>query len=175
MPTLYDLTADVIALDELLDERGGDISDPEIAATLEAFALEVEANRAAKLDGCVSYIRHLEMEASAARAEADQWTAKAKSRETRIASFKGWLKTLLERSGQTKCKTLAGRTVSVQANGGKLPVVYTADDIDPATIPDSLCRIRREIDRSAVAAALEAGETLAFAALGPRGTHLRIA
>lgn len=174
MSTLYEIGADLLALDSLLEERGGDITDPEVAAAIDAWAAELQANLAVKLDGCIGYLRTLEMEAVAARAEADQWNAKASSRELRRDHFKARVKAILEVAGQTKVTTAAGRTVRVQANGGKLPLKLD-DPLDVSLIPDRLCVIRREPDRTAIAAAIEAGEELPFARLLPRGTHLRIA
>ena len=173
MPTLYAIGEDLLALDALLEERDGDITDPDVAAAIDAWAAELTANLAVKLDSCVGYIRTLEMEEAAAKAEAEQWQHKAASRAKRRDLFKARVKSILEATGQTKVTTATGRVVAVQANGGNPPVIY-ADPLDPAKVPDEYCIVRRTIDNAAVLAALKEGETLPFAHLGERGSHLRI-
>ena len=65
-----EITADLAQLNDLLDDIEGDMSrlgemEPAVTAWLDAIAGE----EAAKLDGYVHWIRHLQMEAAAARAE----------------------------------------------------------------------------------------------------------
>lgn len=170
--SLFDIGHDLIALDLLLDEIGGDVTDPQADAAITAWTAELANDEARKLDGWVGYVRQLEMEAAAAKAEAEQWLARVKSRESRIAWLKETLKRHLENTGRTKVQTLAGRTIAVQANGGHPPVEI--DAVDPYGLPDRLCEVRRLIDREKVRRALEAGEELAFARVLPRGTHVRI-
>lgn len=173
MPTLYAIADELLALNGLLDEREGDISDPDVSAAFDAWFDEIAQDQASKLESCVGLLSTWEMEIVAAKSEVDQWAAKVRTREKRRDHFKARLKQFLELTGQPKATTSHGRTLSIRANGGKLPLDLD-DPLDPAKVPDSLCRIRREIDRAAVIAALEAGEDLPFARLLPRGSHLRI-
>lgn len=170
--TLYQIGADLLALDALLDEANGDLSDPAVEAAAAAWFDALAAEEAAKLDGWIGYVRQLEMEAAAAKAEAEQWLTRVRSREARVAWLKERLKRHLEATGRTKATTLSGRTIAVQANGGHPPVEI--DAVDPYGVADRLCEVRRLIDREKVRTALLAGEGLSFARLVPRGTHLRI-
>src|SRR4051812_6848791 len=103
---LYELTADLHQLNDLLEEIEGDLSrcgemEPTVTAWLDALADE----QAAKLDGYVGLIRQLQMEAAAAKAEEEQWAAKRKAREGRARFLELRLKAHLEATGQPKVTT----------------------------------------------------------------------
>jgi len=134
---------------------------------------ELSKNEAAKLDGYVGLIKTLEMEAAAAKAEAEQYTMKARSRENRAKWLKERVKGYLEATGRTKVETATKRTIAIQANGGAVPVMLM-DSIDPASIPDEFAVVRRTPNTEAIREYLAAGGQLPFASLGVRGTHLRI-
>lgn len=171
MRTLFNIGDDLRALADLMDEC--EELSPEVDAAITAWFNELSADEAAKLDGYVGLIRTWEMEAAAAYAEAEQYEAKARVRANRAARLKDRLKWYLESTGRKKVETATKRTIAIQANGGPVPVML-ADSIDPSTIPDDLAIVRRTIDTEAVRQFLLAGGTLDFAALGFRGTHLRI-
>lgn len=173
MPTLFDIGDDIRTLDSLLEEVGGELSDPRVEEAWAVMAAELAENEAAKLDGYVNWMRTLEMEAAAARAEAEQYEAKANSRENRIKWLKDRLKNHLEGTGRTKVETATRRVLSIQRNGGAEPVKLV-DNLDPATLPDDLAIVKRSPDMDAIRKRLQAGFTLVFATLGERGTHLRI-
>jgi hypothetical protein len=170
--TLFDISSDLLALDALLEEIGGDVSDPTVAATIDAWFSELAYDESRKLESWVGYVRQLEMEAAAAREESERFLVKARVRESRMAWLKDRMKAYLESSGRTKVTTEAGRTLMVQKNGGKAPLTLEPVDLD--AVPVELVRVRRELDMEAVRSALEAGQRLAFASLAERGTHLRV-
>ena len=170
--TLFDIGSDLLTLDQLIEDIGGDVSDPQVEAAVTALTSELARDEAAKLDGWVGWVRQMEMEAAAAFAEADQWRHKGQALTNRVAWAKSVLKQHLENTRRAKVQTARGHTVTVQANGGKLPV--QVDPVDPETVAERFQRVRVELDTDAVRTALEAGEQLAFARLQPRGTHLRI-
>jgi hypothetical protein len=170
--TLYDIGDDIRALMDLMDEQGPELA-PEVDAALSIWFAELESDEARKLDGCTGMIRQWEMEAAACRAEADQWSMKARHREGNISRMKDRLKGYIEASGRKKVETASGRVLAVQANGGKVPVIL-AEPLDPAILPDHLAITRRIPDTDAIRAALESGEPLAFAHLAARGSHLRV-
>lgn len=172
MRTLLEIGDDLQALDDLLDECGEEIT-PEVEEAFASLFNAVAAEEAAKLDGCVNYLRRLEGEVSLARAEQDQYAQHARARENRIARFKRFLMEYLQRSGRTKATTATGRTVAVQQNGGK-PPVRLVDGIDPATVPDHL--VKRVLDLDAIRRGLEEGDpdAKAIAMLDARGSHVRI-
>lgn len=174
MRPLYEITAELAQLNDLLDDVEGDLSrlgemEPAVTAWLDAIAGE----EAAKLDGYIHWIRQLQMEAAAARAEEEQWTAKRKARESRAKYLELKLLRHLEATGQLKVTTATGRVVSVVRNGGVQPVEIKAG-MTVADVPADFHKVTVEFDRAAVRAALDAGAELAWAELLPRGVSLRV-
>ncbi len=171
MKSLYEIGADLLALAEVLDACDGDLSKCETDVL--AWIERAEGEQSEKLDRYIGLIRQLEMESAAAKAEADQWAAKSKTRGNTADFLKARLKAHLEATGQAKAVTATGRVVAIQKNGGALPLKL-ALAIDLATVPTAFVRVTTDLDRDAVRKALEAGDVLDFASLGERGTQLRI-
>jgi hypothetical protein len=168
---LYEIAADLLALNDTLDDLEGDLSRAgELEAVLAAAIDGLAAEQAVKLDGYLNLIRQLRMEAVAAQAERDQYAKKAELRLKRAAALEDRLKEYLIATGQAKAQTASGRVVSVVVNGGALPLHLR----EGAAIPPEYHRVVREIDRTAIRDALTAGTVLDFAELLPRGTHLRV-
>ena len=171
---LYEITDDLIALNDLLESVEGDLSRcGEMEPAVTQWLTSLDAEQGVKLDAYVGLIRQLEMESAAAKAEVEQWATKARSRENRAKYLKDRLKHHLTVTGQTKVQTATGRTISVVNNGGQRPIVW-ADAIDLDTVPADLVFTRREIDRAKVRESLEAGQEFGFATLADRGTSLRV-
>lgn len=172
MKTLYAMSADVIALAELLDEMGGDISAPEAEAAFDSWAKELGDNEAVKLGGVVAWLAQLDMEAKRAWEESVAYSAMAKQKEAIAERITQAITAYLTATGRKKYTTPNGRTISVCANGGKQPIEI--DTVDPETIPAQYRKQRLEIDRAAVREGLESGYWLPWARLRPCGTHVRI-
>ena len=174
--TLFAITADLAALDQLLEERGGDVSDPAVLAAVESWYADLAAEEAAKLDGWCNWVRQLDMEAHAARVESAEYAKRAQAREATLRWAKARMLDHLLATGRTKAVTASGRTVAVQQNGGVLPLEcstftqdHLANEVDPRFVLTTLA-----IDTAAVRAAVDAGEQLPFARYGERGFQLRI-
>lgn len=170
--TLFDVTADWLALDTLIEEFDGDLACPDVQAALATWFAELDTSDAHKLAGYVAYIRQLEMESEAAKQFAAHFTAKARTRENRMKSLKDRMKQHLTDTGRTKVTTANGDVIAVQKNGGKVPM--EVDVIDVAFVPEQFVKTIRLLDNDAVRTALDGGECLDFARLLPVGTHLRI-
>jgi hypothetical protein len=171
--TLFAIGGELQALQELLVERDGDVTDPEIAAAVDAWFATIAADEGAKLDGYIGLIRQNDMEAAAAKEESERWTMKARARENAAKRLKDRLKQYLEFTGRTKATSATGRVAAIQANGGKVPLTI-ADGIDPVQVDPSYQRIKVEFDTEKIRSSLEAGDDVGFARLEPRGNHLRI-
>lgn len=170
--TLWEIGDDMEALDALLEELGGDVSDEQVEAAIEAWFRENEANLAAKADGYCALIQRLKAVAAARKEEAERLEKRAKAGENNAKRLADRLKMFMSLHGLKKLDT-ARYTVSVVANGGAPPV-----EIDPgAKIPDDLTRVipeQREPDKKAIVAALQAGREVPGVRLGERGTRLAI-
>ncbi len=167
MRPLFAIGDDLAAIYDLVDETGG-----ELTPDLEAWLAEIEHDEAAKCDAYVHLIKTAEMEAAAAKAEAEQWLARAAARTNFSKRLKERMKLYMEASGRTKIATATGRTLAIQANGGKVPMVLHTDDT--SLLPKEFTRVIVTPDNEKIREALESGAPLAFAHLEERGSHLRI-
>jgi len=174
MRNLFDIGEDLRALDDLLNEVEGDISDPIVEAAITKWFEELAVEESRKLDGWCNWIKSLEAEALTARREAEEYVRRAVARENRVERLKGRMAQYLQASGRDKIRTATGRIVRVQANGGKLPLDIS-DLWDAEDLPAQFQRHKVEVDTEAIRKALDAGEQLPFAQYRQRGSHLRIA
>jgi len=170
---IFSIGADLLALNDLLDETGGELTTPEADTAVSAWLAELHTEQAAKLDGYVGLIRTLEMEASAATAEAEQYAKKAGTRTNRVKWLKRRMKDHLEATGQLKATTVTGRVLAIQKNGGVFPLDL-AETLRPDDLEERFRKVTVTIDTDAVRKALETGEAVPGACLRERGTHLRI-
>lgn len=171
--TLFDITTDMLSLNNVLEDNDNQFDDPEVQAGIARYLSDLLVARAEKLDGYVALIRHLDMERGAMESEAAAFAAKAASRKRRVEWLKECLKTALIATNTNKVSTPKGYTVSVQKNGGKKPLVMN-EGITVESVPALYVKTRKEIDTEAVRAALEDGTPLLFASLGEAGTHVRV-
>ena len=172
--TLFQIGDDLVALDNLLDEIEGDLSRaPEIEPAVVAWFDSLANDEALKLDGYCNLLRQLDGEVAVAKAEAEQYQMKARTRENRIKFLKGRLQQHLERTKRTKVQTATGRTIAIQTNGGNPPVVLDPG-LTPDLLPEQFVKVVRTIDTDAIRDELKAGGEVPGARLGDRGTHLRI-
>lgn len=170
--TLFAIGDDLQALANLMDECEAELG-PEVDAALTAWFNELAGDEAVKLDGYVGLIRTWEMESAAAKAEADQYAMKARTRDNRVARLKERMKEYLDFTGRKKVETATKRTIAIQANGGAVPVEYLTNEPCDVLPPDMVIVTRRP-DTDAVRKALAEGSTFPGIVLGTRGTHLRI-
>lgn len=174
MRTLFQISNDLLALEAILAEVGGEITDDDAGAALEKFFDELGAERDAKIDNYCALIRELEARAEAREAEAKRLTALAGSDANNAKRLKNRLKAFFEIQEISKLDTARFR-VAVQKNGGALPLVIPAEwDDDPAAAPEAFQRRTIVLDREAIREAIRNDEETHGASLGERGTHLRI-
>jgi len=130
-------------------------------------SLEWEARN--KIDSMSAVIRNLEGQAHLRSIEAKRMADLSRSDSNKAARLKQWMKESMDHLGMRKCETDRFR-VSVQNNGGLLPIEYTN------TVPVEYQTITevRETNAELVRHKLEGGEALPFAHIKPRGTHIRI-
>ncbi len=167
MPTLFQLTAEILAAYDGVDEAQGEIT-PEMDAALGTLQ---EAEHV-KLDAYYALIRTVKMEADAADAEVKKWADRRDARYRLGESLKARVYAHMTATGQAKITTLQGNVFAVQANGGKRPLKMHTDDAKE--IPADYRKVVILADVEKIRAELESGEPLEFAHLEERGTHLRI-
>ncbi len=170
--TLFQITDDMHALDELLEELGGDISDPRVAETVDAWMAELDADLTRKVDNYAAFIRELEARCQVRRDEGRRLYDLARSDESKADWLKDRLCIALRQRGLQRVETPRYR-VSVAANGGKQPL----DIHDPKAVPKQFCQHIPESwdpDADLIRAELQAGREVPGVALMARGSHLRI-
>ena len=143
-----------------------DVTADEIAEQLEAL----KGNLEEFADNAVKMIANLKADVTALKAEGERLMGKRRMKEARIASLEVALKQALELAGVRKIH--AGTfDVSIARNGGKAPVVLTAE-LDQ--LPDEFFRTRREFDSEALRKYIEETGDIAYGYIGERGESVRI-
>lgn len=161
---LYELTADFMKLQELLE-------DPETdSEVIEAYMAEVEDQIEKKADGYAMVIRNMEGSLLAVKSEMQQLTTKKNLLEGSIERLKDNLKQSMVATGKTKFKTDLF-SFNIQKNGGAEPVIV---DVPVSELPDELVIIKEEPNKKAIAAYIKETGDLTYAHFGERGESLRI-
>jgi len=174
--TLWNIQDDLLALEELMEETGGDISDPRAEAAFDQFAAELQSDFNRKADGYAGYIAELTARSEARKEESDRLLQRSKIDGNLAKSLKDRLKIAMESLGKQKHETTRYK-LSVCKAGGK-PSIRIADDfaIQPEKLPEQfrLTVTTVKPDSEKIRAALEAGEHLEFASILEKSTYLRI-
>jgi len=124
--TIYEITADVQALEELiarLEEE--EIPDEERLARLAAFLTHKETLLREKVDGYVSVYRSLDARAEARRKEAQHLQELARVDENQKARLKEAVQFVAKQLGQMK---LVGKTRSITISTSKRPAIEITDE-----------------------------------------------
>lgn len=160
------------ALEALLVEIGGDVSDEEVDAAITAWLQEADAPLKEKLDAYGAVIREKELRAAARNAEADRLGGLATVDLNAAKRMKDRLRWFFEAHDLQRMETDRFR-FTLASNGGKAPIELA--EKDPSKLPEWARRVKVEPDVEAIRTRLEQGEDLEFARIGIRGKHLRIA
>jgi hypothetical protein len=168
--TIFDITDDMLTLGELLDQAGGDVSDPEVEDAISGWCEELESDLQSKVENYCWLMKEKESRATAMLAEAERLKGRAMVNKNAAKGLKDRLLWVFENRGIDKVDTDHFR-VAVTKNGGKIPM-----EIDPDRVPKmyQATEVVTTVDKDKIRHDLEAGKDLDFAALMDRGTHLRI-
>lgn len=170
--TLLSIAEDLRALDDLLEEVGGDVSDPRVEEAISKWESELSGDLTGKVNNYCHLIRELEASAEFRAGEAERLRKRAKADQSKADFLRGRLKLVLEQRGLGKLETDHYR-LSIQKNGGAVPLVLEA----PAMIPPQYMRVIPEQhvpDNEKLREALAAGQEVPGVRLGERGTRLSI-
>lgn len=167
--SLIKITDEMIALETLLEEMGGDVTDESAGEYVSKLFDEINDALNYKVDAYATLIRKCEMTAAARSEEADALKAGARTEENKAKWLKANLKAAMERLGIKKAGYI--RTASICGNGGKPPLIVT---VSAAELPPQYQRVVIVANEDAIRAAIEAGTVLPFARIEDRGTHVRV-
>lgn len=173
MRTLFAIEADREALHEILADVGGDISEAEAEAAIDAWLAENDEDLKEKLERYRLVIRELQASAEFRKAEAEVRTKAAARDLANIERMKRRLLEFMERQELRVVDLPSGGRFSISSNGGTLPLEV---DLEPEDLPEPFRLTKTTVIRNdrALRDALDKGEALWFARYGERGVHLRM-
>ena len=130
MSSLYDLTEELVALDKLLEELGGDVTGVE-GQTLETWASQFHWQMANKVDAYGALYKNLEADAKAIAEEVKRLSDRKRTLENRGSRLLALAKFSMER---LKTRKLEGQrfTIAIQKAGGLDPLeilIERAEDL----------------------------------------------
>jgi hypothetical protein len=155
--------------DKVMSVDGQTLETDEFQTMLQKWRESLEWEARNKIDSMSAVIRNLEGQAHLRNVEAKRIAELAKSDSNKAARLKQFMKESMDHLGMAKCETDRFR-VSVCNNGGQLPIELTGK------VPPEYQTITevRENNTELIRHKLESGESLDFAVIKPRGTHIRI-
>lgn len=137
--TIFDIDEAIL---NLVDEETGEVVDIE---ALEALEME----RDKKVSNIACWIKQLDAEAEAIKAEKKKLADRQTAKENKAKALREFLARVLngEKFEDARCKVSYRRSESVEV----------ADDIDFNYIPDEYIKVTRAIDKTAIKTAIKAG------------------
>ncbi len=168
--TLFDISTDLLAFYDRIEELGGDITAPEAEQAIDAWFERLSHERDEKLDNYAALIRELDVRAKARRDEAKRLADRARRDEEHTAYLKQRLMLFFQDHHLKTVETLRYR-LTLQRSGGKTPVLLKTD---PEALPEDYQRWKVSADLEAIREALEHDADLDFAVLGQRSYYVRI-
>lgn len=167
--SLYQITDELKRLIDAFDHFGHE-SDEAAEAIKEHTAALVEAFDA-KADDYAALIRTAETRAAARNEESERMRKLAQDDEALASRLRNALMLAMNQTGRTKVQT-ARFKLSVQNNGGKIPVVIN----DESALPEAfrVPKVSISIDKDGIRAELEKGGIVPGATLGERGQRLNL-
>ncbi|ANV85738.1 hypothetical protein AWQ21_14485 (plasmid) [Picosynechococcus sp. PCC 7003] len=170
MNTLFEITADIRLLEELLDNA----DDQNQEQTILNFLADSQADLKTKVDNYVELIQELQARAIARKDRAKQIQELARNDESKAKRLKTLLQTHLQSLDIKRLDTERHR-VTIAKNGGKAPLILR-EDLNVEDLPQQFQKVTIEPDTTAIREAIEAGDETAqaIAHLGERGQSIRI-
>ncbi len=169
MPTLIEISQDLLAFKSLLDECDTEIT-PEIEQSMESWFAELDATSKDKLDNYAALIRDVQLRASARKEEMERLHKRIKVDENTARRLKDRLKMFFEVQGIKSIDTRRYK-LTLCKNAGKTPIEITGE---PEDLPMQYQRLEVKADTDLIRKALECNQVVPGAKLLPRGTNLRI-
>lgn len=171
--SLLDISDDIFALDDLLDESGGEIGEGQ-EATFDQWFKELGTERDRKIDGYGSLMAELTNRAEVREKRAAEMLELSRIDKKKVEFLKSRLLMFFQAHKITRLDTERFRFTRC-TNGGHQPMWCE----EAAKLPDNYRRtvIEYKPETDKIRAALKAlpdGESLPFAKLLPRGEHIRI-
>lgn len=155
---LFDYSKEFLTLKEISEDLDFNPETGEIADNSELIKemyQGLELSLSEKLDNTALLIKELESAESTLKNEADRLNKKAKAYKNKIENLRELMKFALKSSDNDKLKT-DKFTFSVR----KTLSVEIDENLSPDLLPDSLIRIKKEFNKTAIKKALEDFESV---------------
>ncbi len=149
--TLYEIDHAIAeAFEKAIDPETGEILDSEAWAELEALQMAHDQ----KVENIALFAKNLEAEAAAIKAEEEKLKARRTVLEHKAKSLRTWLARILDGAKFATARVAVSWRKSVAAE--------LAPGMDPAQLPIQYQRVKVTVepDKTALAKALKAGETI---------------
>lgn len=155
----------MLKLQQLLET--GEVVDADLLADVLA---DTTADYEEKIENCAKVYKNLTSDVDGIDAEIKRLTGRKNALKTNADNLKTRMYESMKATNTPKIKgTLF--TVSIQANGGKIPVIV---DVDTSKLPDDLVKIEERPDLDKIAAYIDLHPDTNLAHYGERGENLRI-
>ena len=161
---------DMFALEDMLLEVGGDVTEQTVSDFIDAQLAEISSNKEAGVDRYAGLINEMELRSSARKAESKRLADLAATDSNAANRLRARLKWFFEQHGSDKVKT-PRFNVTIAKNGGVEPLGLP-EDIN--TLPTEFVEWVPKARTTEIRAALAAGTDIPGVSLGERGTSLRI-
>src|SRR5437773_810792 len=125
MPTLIEISQDLVAFKSLLDECDTEIT-PEIEQAIEAWFAELDASSKDKLDNYAALIRELTLRAAARKEEKERLAKRIAVDENTVSRLKERLKMFMEIQGIRSIE-MHRYKLAVANTGGHVPLKVEID------------------------------------------------
>ena len=124
--SIYQLTEDLVSLNTLLEEIGGDVSEGSEGQTLEKWAEEFDWKMRSKVDAYGGLYKNMDADVAGIKAEIKRLGDRARALENRKTRLLALAKFSMER---LKVRKLEGVkfTIAIQKNGGVEPMEVLVD------------------------------------------------
>lgn len=158
--SLIQIAQDSAALEELLQETGGELTE-----TLETFLAEIETGLTTKADSYYSMMDHLTATAERYRKRAEAYRGAAKTAESVVDNMKTRIHAAM---GLMGVQEIEGKSIRFKIQNS--PASLAIDD--QAKLPAEMTIVTVTPDTNKIKAALKTGETIPGCRL-TQGTHVR--
>ena len=158
--SLIQIAQDSAALEELLQEEGGELNE-----TLETFLTEIETGLTTKADNYYSMMDHLTATGDRYRKRAEAYRAAAKSAEGIVGRMKDRIHTAMK---VMNVQEIEGKSIRFKIQNSPASLVLDGS----ASLPVEMTIVTVTPDSAKIKAALKSGETVPGARL-EQGTHVR--
>ena len=172
MPSLYDLTEDLIKLEitiiEALEERGELTTDEQ--AMIDQAITEIREGSKEKLIGYAKVLLGMKARQQMIEAEYKRLRTKAEAVKNAQTRMKEAIHLYMDTAELKKIEA-GSFAFTICKNGGKTPLLLTCL---PEGLPEKYQVVRIDLNNDLVRQDLEDGKEISGATLGVRGTHVKV-